>query len=171
MRNQNKRRITTDRLPEQVTLGDADQQIEFQIYYINPFEVKRLEKKILPMLAPMLSGITEDSTTFDFSSIMGALSALSDDEYIRLLDDLLSAAATFVPGKGVVSCSMAEGGAEVFVGKSYMMYELAFEVMRVNKFVPFDGLGGGSQMPNTQTSSPSASASKASGIPLARSAS
>ena len=130
---------------------------------MNPFRASVLDKRVISVLVPLIGGLknlegvddgSEDlSDMIDFAAVADGLSQalmkLPDADLEAMLKELLrSVTVTFVGADGktnVAKCDEAKGQF-VFMGNLGLMYEVAIEVMRYNKFSPFALLERGSAM-------------------------
>lgn len=151
--------------------------VDFQFLPMDPFLVIRLEKRIAPLLLPIISGIkgfsmqAELSEVIDFETLSRALreaiSEMADSDFEFLVRSLLSHVTTPVQGAGVVTCD-GNQGKSVFVGNSMLLYKVAVEAMRFNKFIPFAVLEGGDGMAATVSSFVQNASQKKTGLKLER---
>ena len=128
--------------------------IEFNFLPMDPFVVVKLEKKIAPLLLPIIGGLKaldaeaniEDAIDFEALSrgLREAITELPDAEFEGLLKVVLSHVSVGVTGKGQVLCN-AEGSV-VFQGNTMLLYNVVLEAMRFNKFLPFALLERGGAM-------------------------
>ncbi len=126
----------------------------FQIIPMGGIKAMLLDKKIITMLVPVMGGLKDMDAEIDFKliseGIYEALSKLSEIEYKKLILDLL-AEVIFVNTNAIEgdaeSPAMTEHTIDKKFGRKLMvLYKLIIEVMRFNKFTPFEMVAGGKRM-------------------------
>lgn len=151
--------------------------VEFNFIPMDPFVVVKLEKKIAPLLLPVLGGLKlldisaelEDAIDLEALSrgLREAISEMPDDEYEKLLKSLLVNVTATAPGSPAASC--AAEGSRVFQGNTLLLYKVCLAAMRFNKFIPFALLERGGAIAGIASSIARASATTGSGLKLERS--
>lgn len=130
--------------PKKITVDG----LEFNLNPLPALKALKLDKKIIALLLPALSGIkgADLDAEIDLSLVMGAISEsldkLSDDETEKLFIDLLYGVQYLPSGAGVEDMDGSTVN-KVFQGKLMTLYKLAMEVMKYNKFTPFTLAGSG----------------------------
>ena len=150
--------------------------IDFNFLPMDPFVVARLEKKLAPVLLPIIGGLkalsldTDVSEAIDFETVARglrtAITELPDNEYEQMLKTVLGSITAVVPNIGAELCS--QKGAVVFQGNTMLMYKVVIEAMRFNKFIPFALIEGGGAMKGIVSSLARTTAQPASGLRLER---
>ena len=125
-------------------------KMRFQLSPLPLLKVLRLDKKVLALVLPALSGFTDLDAQIDFGllskGISEALTRMPDNDFESLALDLLSSVA-YLPDNGApVEMTSAQELNTIFSGKILTIYKLLFEVMRFNKFSPFALLEGGGNL-------------------------
>ena len=122
--------------------------MSFQLIPLPALKALRLDKKVVTVLIPAISGLKELNldAQIDLESlsrgISEALSRLSDDDFENLAIDLLSS-VTYIPDNAVpIELTSTQEINNIFSGKLITIYKLFFEVMKYNKFSPFALLEG-----------------------------
>lgn len=137
--------------PKEVVIDD----LRFKIYPMGCMKALLLDRKIISMLVPLISGFKDDlEAEVDFKVIsegfQKSLTEMSDAEYKSLVLDLLKDVTIRPknpkPGEGE-SLSIDESVMNShFEGKLMTIYKLIIEVMKFNKFTPFEMVAGGIKM-------------------------
>lgn len=137
-----------------------------------------MAKALAPDLSPEDAKVIEEqlSEKIDLGTIAGAigkaLTELSDAEFMKLAEDLLSATSCTHPKYGATLLDSPEAINRVFEDASPIdVYNLTIEVMRENKFTPFALSGDGGGILGTVGSVVGTAATKKRGVKLARSGS
>ena len=159
--------------PKNTILDD----VEFQFLPMDPFVVVKLEKRLMPLVLPIVAGIkgfdasAKISEVLDFGliskALIEAIQGLSDTDFESLLKQILSHVTTVLPGAGAVDCSSIHGKT-VFSGNTLLMYKVVVEAMRFNKFLPFAVLGDGAPIKEIASSLVASVSKPASGLRLER---
>ena len=115
--------------------------LDFQFLPMDPFKALELDKQTNALLAPLLGGISlgmDDEVSVEglARGVSLALQQQGNKDFVQLFRELFSTVTVVVPGQGAHPASSATG-ASVFQGNIMLMYKVAFEVMRYNKFLPF----------------------------------
>jgi len=132
--------------PKNITIED----MEFQVTPMGGLEASRLDKRILTLIIPALGGLNnlDLDSEIDFSVIFTGLTkgleALSDKEFENLICSLLSKVVYLPENQAPISLSSKSSIDAVFQMKLLILYKLLFEVMKYNKFTPFEVAEGGS---------------------------
>lgn len=122
--------------------------MKFQLQPLPSLKALRLDKKVIELLVPIFGGIKEFSldAEIDLEAVSKAFSEslgrMKDDEFEKLVTDLLSS-VLYLPTGAAPQELNPETINQVFRGKISLIYKLMFEVMRYNKFSPFELVGGG----------------------------
>lgn len=123
--------------------------IEFQIKLMGAMKALVLDRKILAIILPTVSGIAEQGldTEIGVSELLknvgDGLMKLSDSDYKQLLLSMFSEVIAVAPGKAAVVLDSEESFNAVFSKKIITAYKLFLEVMRHNEFSVFGMAGGG----------------------------
>ncbi len=151
--------------------------IEFNFLPMDPFVVARLEKKLAPVLLPIIGGLkaldleADVAEALDFEvvakGLRQAITEFSDTEYDQLLKTMLANVSVALVGVGQAACS-AQGSA-VFQGNTMLLYKVIIEAMRYNKFIPFALAEGGGAISGIVSSLARTTAQPRNGLKLARS--
>lgn len=145
--------------PQTKAIGDH----EFTFMPLNPFRASVMDKRVISVLVPLLGGLKnldgadgeseELADMIDFAAVADGLSKalmqLPDADLEAMLKELLRSVTvqyTGADGKLVAARCDEAKGQFVFMGNLGLMYEVAIEVMRFNKFSPFALLERGSAM-------------------------
>lgn len=152
--------------------------LEFNFVAMDPWAVVKLEKKLAPLLLPIIGGLkaldlsADVADALDFEALSRglreAISELPDAEYETMLKALLANVSTPVAQHGQVSC--AAEGARVFQGNTMLLYKVAVAAMRYNKFIPFALLERGGAMMGIVSSIARSAVPSGTGLKLERSA-
>lgn len=151
--------------------------VEFNFVGMDPFAVVKLEKKLAPLLLPIIGGLKVLDVDADLSDALDmealskglreAISELPDADFEAMLREILRHVSTSVVGKGVVACN-AEG-ASVFQGNTFLLYKVVLAYMRYAKFLPFAVLERGGAILGIVSSFARTQSQPASGLKLERS--
>jgi len=123
-------------------------------FYLQPMPLMRaarLDKQVIALVLPVLNGLKEISVDaeLDLSAITAGISrALADmdgDAFEKFLKDMLVGVQYMENGKAPQDLS-GDLMDQVFQGRLMTLYQLLFEVMKFNKFSPFELVGGGNAM-------------------------
>lgn len=154
--------------------------VEFQFLPMDPITVKLLEKRIIPLLLPVIGAIKSFDLTADMDlaeamdmeslvqNMTTALVGLSDTDFRNFLETMLRSMTVVVPGAGAVSAG-STAGQTVFQGNSMLMYKVLVAAMRFNKFLPFGAIEDGSGILGIVSSTLQNGGRKSSGLKLDRS--
>lgn len=132
--------------PKNITIDDMD----FQLQQLPAMTALKLDKKVIALITPALGGVEKISldTKIDFKLITrgigDALSSLDDEAFEKLILSLLST-TVYVSNDGETPPGIIDKIKfdQIFGGKLKTVYRLVFEVMKYNKFLPFElGVGG-----------------------------
>jgi len=124
-------------------------------FYFQPlglFKALKLDKKIITLLLPALSRMknlkldSEIDLGAMFGAVAEALGGMKDEDFISLIKELLST-TQHLPESGQPE-DLTEDLilTKVFTGDLMGVYKLLFEVMKFNKFSPFELMGDGNKM-------------------------
>lgn len=131
--------------------------IEFSIYKLPLLEAMTLDKKVTELLLPILSGLTnlsklnldEDLTNIDlsqfgglFSLVSEAIGKMNENEFISFVQKMCKTTQAVKPGLPPVELSDYNSFDKV-MDSPLTVYKLLLEIMRVNKFSPFELAGAG----------------------------
>lgn len=151
--------------------------IDFNFLPMDPFVVARLEKKLAPVLLPVIGGLkaltldADVSDAIDFEvmarGLREAITDLPDNEYEQMLKTVLGSVTATVPNVGAELCS--QKGAAVFQGNTMLLYKVVIEAMRYNKFIPFALIEGGGAIKGIVSSLARTTVQPKSGLKLERS--
>lgn len=128
--------------------------LRFQLVKMKGMKAFLLDRKIIIMLLPVIGGFKNLDSEIDFKviseGVQDALLKMSDTEYKSLVLDLLKEVTVRPvdpkPGEAE-SLPMTEPVIDThFSGKMITLYKLIIEVMRFNKFSPFEMVAGGMKM-------------------------
>lgn len=127
----------------------------FQTKGLAPVDVLRLDKTILGLIAPALSGLKvidgKLNIEFDKSAagLANLLIQLPDDILVTFLVKLFSR-TVWVGVQGAVELKSEKAINAAFAETTVLsIYKLAFEIMRYNKFSFFEKMGSGSEILKT----------------------
>jgi hypothetical protein len=137
--NQEKKMATTKK--KDVTVDG----ITLQLRKIEVFKRISLDRKLDALLGPVagtiMSAVGKDGFEANIDMAMTKiamhLSSMPESEYMPMVEELLSSVTAIVPGKQAVE--LTRDGMDVL--EDYGMttiYKIIFEVMKWNKFLPFD---------------------------------
>lgn len=149
--------------------------MKFQLQPLPSLKALRLDKKVIELVVPVIGGIKEFSldAEIDLEAVSKAFSEslgrMRDDEFEKLVADLLSS-VLYLPIGGTPQELNPEVINQVFRGKISLIYKLAFQVMRYNKFSPFELVGGGNVISKILSSTEQTKTQKKSGSKLETSA-
>lgn len=151
--------------------------VDFNFLPMDPYVVARLEKKLAPVLLPVIGGLkaltldTDVSDAIDFEvmarGLREAITDLPDNEYELMLKTVLGSVTATVPNLGAELCS--QKGAIVFQGNTMLLYKVVVEAMRYNKFIPFALIEGGGAIKGIVSSLARTTVQPKSGLKLERS--
>lgn len=151
--------------------------VDFNFLPMDPFVVARLEKKLAPVLLPVIGGLkaltldADVSDAIDFEvmarGLREAITDLPDNEYELMLKTVLGSVTATVPNLGAELCS--QKGAIVFQGNTMLLYKVVVEAMRYNKFIPFALIEGGGAIKGIVSSLARTTVQPKSGLKLERS--
>ncbi len=120
--------------------------IQCQLTPIPILKVARLDKKVISILAPILGTVKNLDDDINMgqvvNAVMEALSNFSNEEYENFILDLCSTVVCVMPGKPPTELTR-ENIDKIFNGRLKSLYKLMYEVMKYNKFTPFDLMAGG----------------------------
>jgi len=116
-------------------------EMKFQLNPLKGFKALKLDKKIVSILMPMIKGIDSLDSDIDFgkaiSGLAEALESMKDDDYEKFILDLLST-TIYTPAGKVPEVLGQTAIDNYFQGCATTLYQLMFEVMKYNKFTPFE---------------------------------
>jgi len=121
--------------------------IQFQIHTMRALKAAVLDRKMLAMIFPAISGIAEQGLDTEITpdgilnNIGDGLMRLKDEEYEDLILKMLAEVIAVAPGKAPAQLDSENAIHEVFQGKLILIYKLIMEVMKHNGFSVF-GLAG-----------------------------
>lgn len=151
--------------------------VDFNFLPMDPFVVARLEKKLAPVLLPVIGGLkaltldADVSDAIDFEvmarGLREAITDLPDNEYELMLKTVLGSVTATAPNLGAELCS--QKGAIVFQGNTMLLYKVVVEAMRYNKFIPFALIEGGGAIKGIVSSLARTTVQPKSGLKLERS--
>lgn len=103
-----------------------------------------LDRKVMGILGPVMGSFAgmDQSAEADmekiFRNVASALGSLGDTEYEALMNDLLGTVVATAPGKPPLQ--LIGNNLDTALGDSGMMtiYKIVMEVLKFNKFLPFD---------------------------------
>ena len=146
--------------PKTITIKREGGDMEFFLSPLPALTAIKLDKRVLTLLLPALSGFKELSldSSIDLNAltkgVSEALGRMDDKDFEELVLQLLSTAVYQKQGSAPLELNDKHNINKVFGGELISLYKLLFEVMRYNKFSPFVLLeGGGSVMSRILTSS------------------
>lgn len=120
--------------------------VSFVLYPIPVLKVMKLDKQLITMLLPSIPDMSDIDQEIDFGSILKnfseSLSNLSEKDYLSFVMDLLSKTQAQAPGSPAVEFT-SEETLNLFQGRLSTLYKLLFEIMKYNKFTPFELASGG----------------------------
>jgi len=109
----------------------------------------KLDKKIITMLLPMLSEFKGMDEKLNFGKMLHSLSQslneMADTEFEKFIIDILSTTIYMkdnTPPEQITSDKINI----IFQGDIICIYKLIFEIMKYNKFSPFELVGGGGEI-------------------------
>lgn len=138
--------------------------MSFQMVRLPAMKALRLDKKIVALLIPVISGIENLDAEVDFaklaSGVSDGLSALDDSDFMTLVKDIL-AHVTYLPEGGAPIDLNNEAAINAAFQDGVMpIYKLIIESMRYNKLSPFGFMEDGSLMSIIPSSGAAESATK-----------
>ena len=126
-------------------------ELSFYLQPLRPLKAIRLDKQILTLLLPALGGLKDLSLDSNVDlgvlskGVSDALQAMDGDDFEKFIIELFTSAQFMENGQppqdltdGVVN--------RIFSGKLFSIYKLVFEIMKFNKFTPFELVGDGNLM-------------------------
>lgn len=120
--------------------------ITFQLHPLPILSAAKLDKRVVSLLAPVLGTVKSLDDEIDLGKVidvvMEALSNLSDSDYEQFIIDLCSTVICVVPGQPPTEVTSQKIN-EIFKGSLKTLYKLMYEIMRYNKFTPFELMAGG----------------------------
>lgn len=120
--------------------------IEFQLNPMNLFTALKLDKKVVSMLLPIMGNLNDLDSEVDLGEMLEtlgeSLEKMSDADTEKFFTDMLTKVIAIVPGGTPVQLNRSTIES-VFAGKLITLYKLVGEVMKYNKFTPFELLGAG----------------------------
>jgi hypothetical protein len=125
--------------------------LNFQLQPIPPLEAIKLDKRVGTLFLPIISGFKKLDMDAEVdlekiaSGISKALNEMSGEDFKKLIIDLFQT-TSYLPDGASPEMLTAEAINRVFLGKTNVIYKLAFEIMKYNKFSPFVLVGGGNVM-------------------------
>lgn len=121
--------------------------IDFQIHTMSALKAAVLDRKILAIILPAVSGMAEEGldTEITYAGLLNNLGEgllkLKDAEYEELLIQMFSKVTAVKPGKAPAQLDNEQAINEIFSGSIMTIYKLVLEVMKHNGFSVF-GLAG-----------------------------
>ena len=124
--------------------------IKFQIQTMSALKAAVLDRKILAIILPAVSGLAENSdqgldTEITYAGLLNnvgeGLLKLKDDEYEDLVLQMFSKVIAIAPNKAPMELVNEAAINEIFQGSIMTIYKLIMEVMKHNGFSVF-GLAG-----------------------------
>lgn len=125
--------------------------MEFNLRPLPIMKALKLDKRVVTILLPVLGGVKEFSldAKVDLKTmadgVAESLSRMENKDFEELVIDLLSGVIYLEPGKGAQEITLDIIN-RIFQGKLSTVYKLMFEVMKFNKFSPFELVAGGNVM-------------------------
>jgi len=125
--------------------------IDFMLNPMKVFTALRLDKKVISLLLPAMKGLSGSKLDdeVDFGEILAALGEslekMSDAETEKFFVEILQGVQIMEPGQPVKEVTPDVIGTS-FQGKLMTLYKLVGEVMKFNKFTPFEMLQAGGLM-------------------------
>ncbi|MGD8707098.1 MAG: hypothetical protein PVI88_00255 [Nitrosopumilaceae archaeon] len=129
--------------------------IKFQLYPLNVMTALKLDKKVVSLLLPVLSGVDDFDldAEIDLGKAMSAFSTslanMKDEDFISFVKEMLSTIVVEVPGQAPTQIQSESEINTVFKGSIVTIYKLLWEVMKFNNFSPFVVADGGTGMIQT----------------------
>ena len=127
--------------PKNITIEDKE-------FNLNPLKIRtalRLDKKVISLILPLLGGVKDLDSEINLGSALGkfseSLNALPDNEYEAFTNELFST-VTYLP-KGEAPVELNQAMDIAFQGNITSVYKLMWEIMKYNKFSPFELMAGG----------------------------
>ena len=119
--------------------------LQFQLQPLPAGTAMLLDRKVMGLLAPVVKGLAESKDDgIDASALADAVTnmvtTMPDEEYQIFIRDLFST-VTHLPKDGAPT-ELNSCFDTAFAGNTYSIYELIIEVMRYNKFGPFELMTG-----------------------------
>lgn len=141
--------------------------LRFQISPIPAMKALRLDKRIVTLLIPVISGIEDLDAEIDFSKlakgVSEGLSTLNDADFETLVRDMLMNVTYLPAGRAPLDLN-TDAGIDAFYGDlekgTISVYKLIVEVMRFNNLSPFGFMGDGGLMNIMPTSAPDGESTK-----------
>jgi hypothetical protein len=133
--------------PKKFTVKNSDgNDMVFNMQPLPALDAGFLDKEIMSLLIPALGGIENLDAEFNFEiaskAMATALKGLSKQEYNQLISDLLKTTQYLEKGTQVKSLTLEDIN-NLFSGNFRGLYKLVYEVMKFNKFTPFEMVEGG----------------------------
>lgn len=133
--------------PKRIIIKDRDDNdMVFNLQPLPALKAIVLDKKIMSLLIPALGGIKDLDKEFDLKiasmAMAESLTKLSDQEYEKFVIDLLTGVQLVQQGQEIKSITTDQINV-LFLGNAKGLYKLMFEVMKFNKFTPFELVEGG----------------------------
>jgi len=138
-------------------------EIEGLRFYTQPlpaFTAVKLDKKVIQLALPVLNGLSDFSmeSEVDIEAITAgvseSLTKLTDEDFENFILKLLSATTyqgtADAPANSEITKSSVN---EIFQGRILGLYKVLLEVMRFNRFSPFELMGDGSAIKTILSSS------------------
>lgn len=124
--------------------------MKFQLIPLPLLKVLKLDKQLLTLLLPALSGFKNLDAEVDLEAITKgiseALTRMPNEDFESFVTDLLSC-ATYLPSNSPpVQMTSTDQVNTIFSGKILSVYKLLFQVMKHNKFSPFALMEGGGDL-------------------------
>jgi hypothetical protein len=118
--------------------------LEFQINLMDPLDALALDKKVVGLLLPMAGEIQNLNSEINIGSILNGLSdsfmKMPKEDFKEFIVDMFS--CVICNGSPPLQLTRDQIN-KTFKGKLFSIYKLIWEVMKFNKFSPFELLGAG----------------------------
>lgn len=122
--------------------------LEFNLQPLPALEAMKLDKRVTTLLIPLIGGLKDLSLDADIDfetaarGLYEAFNRMDDNEFQSLVVNLLRS-VQYLPQGGAPTELTQETINQIFMGKLVSIYKLMIEVMRFNKFSPFELVGAG----------------------------
>jgi hypothetical protein len=130
---------------KQINIGDKS----FQLNPLPALRALKLDKKVVTMIIPVFKGFEgldqEINLGAAIEAVSEALLKLEDNEYEKFILDILSTVQYLPSGKAPIEID-SDVINNQFSGEIMSIYRLIFEVMKYNRFSPFEMVGDGNEM-------------------------
>jgi len=128
---------------------------KFQMHPLPAIRALKLDKKIVSLLLPVLSGVdgfsldAEINLSTSITALSNSLMNMKENDFIELVKDMLSTIVYLPDGNVPIEIQSDEDINTIFQGSIITIYKLIWEVMRYNSFSPFVVVAGGNGMIQT----------------------